>query len=80
MSEQPPAAGFLIPEGLRSEILATALEASVLSAPDWHETPAGHRPVSRRTRLRWKLAEWRERSADLAYRMISGHDVPEREW
>lgn len=78
--DQQPDDGFLIPETLRSQILATALETSLLSAPDWHDAPGTRKPVPYRTRLRWKLAGWRERAAELAYRMVSGHDVPEREW
>ena len=44
--------------------------------PDTRE----HKPVPRRTRLRWWLGTQRERAAELAYRLVSGHDVPERDY
>ncbi len=76
---QPERGGFLIPEGVRSEILKTALETSIMSAPDWYGPVAG-KPVPRRTRLRWRLGAQRERAAELAYRLVSGHDVPESDY
>jgi hypothetical protein len=44
--------------------------------PDTRE----RKPISRRTLRRWRLSARRERLAELAYRLIAGHDVPEREW
>lgn len=41
--------------------------------PDTRE----HRPIPRRTRLRWWLAGQRERAACLAYRLIAGYGPPE---
>lgn len=43
--------------------------------PDTRE----HKPIPWRTRLRWRLGERREKAAELAYRLIAGHDVPERD-
>ena len=71
---------FMVPEALRSDLLKVALETSLVTR-EWYDTPAGARkPVPWRMRLRWKLGYWRESAAELAYRLISGHGVPEREW
>lgn len=42
--------------------------------PDTRPPPP---PVPWRRRLRWRLADARERAAALAYRLISGHSLPE---
>ncbi len=38
-----------------------------------------HKPISRRTRLRWWVSGRREAFAQLAYHIISGDAFPERE-
>jgi hypothetical protein len=43
--------------------------------PDTRE----RKPIARRARLRWWLSGRRERAAELAYRVIAGHDVPEED-
>lgn len=90
LTEPPPASkpswpwpeatadGFLVPPGFGEE-LRDALEAMVLSRL---ATGGGvfvtreHKPVPRRTRLRWWRARQRENLASLAYRLIAGRDLP----
>lgn len=75
---EPTGDGFLVPPGFGEE-LRDALEAMVLSRL---ATGGGvfvtreHKPVPRRTRLRWWRARQRENLASLAYRLIAGQDVP----
>ena len=69
------------------QLLAATKQVSYIEVPDellmdWGLIPdtREHKPVPRRTRLRWRLGAQRERAAELAYRMISGHDVPESDY
>ena len=66
------------------QLLAATKQVSYIEVPnellmDWGLIPdtREHKPVPRRTRLRWWLGTQRERAAELAYRLVSGHDVPE---
>jgi hypothetical protein len=81
MSERlitPPSSGEPEPELLVTEHamyipVSDELLMDCGAMPDTRE----HKPIPWRTRLRWRLGEKRERTAELAYRLIAGHDVPE---
>ena len=45
--------------------------------PDTRPPPPPPPPVPWRRRLRWRLADARERAAARAYRLISGRSLPE---
>lgn len=64
--------GFLIPPELASDIIATALSATVL-IPDELLSPGARRPLTRRQRFRFKRAEWREKVARAAFRAVAGY-------
>ncbi len=82
----PPCAGD--PVNPFSQVALDARkQVSYIEVPDELLMDAGlipdtreHKPVPWRMRLRWKLGGWRERAAELAYRMVSGHDVPESDY
>jgi hypothetical protein len=69
----------LIPPLLKHEIMVQVSDGLLMDCgaiPDTRE----RKPIARRTLLRWWLSGRRERAAELAYRVIAGHDVPGREW
>jgi hypothetical protein len=76
-----PAGGFMIPPELRSEILATKLSATLLVSDELLH-PRQFPPPTWRTRLRWKLASWREQAARRAFKVIAGYwpDDGEDDW
>lgn len=65
---------FLIPPGLRSDILALALESALIM--DCGETPGAHKPIPWRTRLKRKIRDARTRLAEIAYRVVAGEWPP----
>ena len=71
-SPEQSAGGFMIPPELRSEILATRLSATLLVSDELLH-PRQLPPPTWRTRLRWKLGQWRERAARRAFKIIAGY-------
>lgn len=58
--------GFLVPPGLRSDILASALETGLVR--NYGETP----PIPWRRRLKWRIHNARTRLGEIAYRVVAG--------
>ncbi|MGH3220036.1 MAG: hypothetical protein ACRDPY_15250 [Streptosporangiaceae bacterium] len=81
MSTDREQGGFLVPPELASQLLSEHLQASaLLRAWDDLAPPGERKPIPRRTRLRWWLAAQREHAAELAYRLISGHQLPDSDY
>lgn len=74
----PEPDGYMIPPALKHSIMIQVSEELLMDTgviPDTRE----HKSILWRTRLRWRLSDGRERAAELAYRLIAGHDMPDRE-
>ncbi len=65
----------LVPAALREQIRRDTLHAFGLKA--WQ---VGLAPAPWHARVRGRVNRARQRTAELAYRLIAGHDVPGEEW
>lgn len=71
---EPTPDGFLIPPGLAEDLMETMREHfAAVSA--WYD--ANTPPLTRRQRIRSRIADWRERAACRAFKLIAGYDVPD---
>ena len=86
-SPEPPPGGFLVPPGLALELtgeVAESLEGirkiyGQIDVADELLNPRSRPPLPWRTRLRYRISDWRERVAERAYEIIAGHNLPEAE-
>lgn len=74
---EPPPGGFMVPPGMLEGLRDAIMDAYGLPRDLW-DRPVP--PLTRRQRLKRKLAGWRERAARLAFRALAGHDAPEEDW